>query len=546
MIPKKAMRTSAAAAVAFLALAGAALVPTAAQAAPPTPAAPADPSLVFEETFENVTGANVVGLANYTGVDGATYTASPFWLSAAACNGFVLQGNTPIPFSGDGAACNVNASNRLVDLATVLGGGNADNRAVAAYTEANGSAADTLLAQSIDSGIELTEGRFYVASIDTAEVNCGIGAVQSTLDFGLSLPNGEIMIAGNPARACSSPTVQTINGFAIRSGQFYSGGFRAEESSSAELLVRNRATSGGGNDFAYDNLRLFDATPSIYKAFDQETVEVGQPVTMYLTIVNTSELSEKSGWSFTDVLPEGMTIADEPNVDSSCSAEIDAPAAGSEVVVDAGSLATGETSCQIAVDVVLGAGGDYTNVIEGASGLNGEPSASIRALVPSLSLTKSVNPAQVTKAGQEVVYTFVVLNDGELPLHDVEVSDPGPVGGTGTFGDIDCGEVTELAVDESLTCTATYVAGAGDLTGKPLTNIASATGVSPGGVTVDAGATADLTTVVPQPATTPPPAPVAGKLAATGGDIPWGYGVTAGVLLLVGAGVLLVSRKRTA
>ena len=551
MIPKKFIRGSAFAGVTLLALAGAALVPTAALAAPPTPAAPADPTLVFEETFENVTveaPANTVSLANYEGVDGATYTAAPFWLNAAACNGIILQGTTSVPFVGDGAACNDAAATRLLDLATVLGGGATSNHAVAAYTEANGPGTDTLLAQSIDSGIELTEGRFYVGSIDTAEVNCTIASTHSELDFGLTLDTGEVLLGGAPAVACNSSTEQTVNGWLVRSGQFYSAGFQAPATTGAELLVRNRQTTGGGNDFAYDNLRFFDATPSIYKAFDQETVEVGQPVTMYLTVVNTSELSEKTGWSFTDALPEGMIVADEPNVSSTCAAaDIDATAGGSEVVVDAGSIAGGVANCQIAVDVILGSGGEFTNVIEGATGLNGEPSATIRALVPSLSLTKSVSPAQVTAAGQEVEYTFVVLNDGELPLHDVTVSDPGPIGGTGTFGAIDCGEVTELAVDESVTCTATYVAGEGDLTGEPLVNEAAASALSPGGAAVGAEAEASVATVVPAPKPTTPSAPPAsGNLAATGGDIPWGYGVTAGVLLLVGAGIILVSRKRTA
>ena len=547
MIPQTVKRGSALAGIALI-VAAAAFVPTAAQAAPPTPAAPEDPTLIFEEPFENITGADVVSLSDYTGVDGATYTADAFWLNAAACNGFVLQGVTPVPFTGDGAGCAPASAARLVDLATVLGGGDSSNRAVAAYTDANGTPADTLLAQSIDSGITLTEGRFYVASIDAAEVNCLIASTHSALDFGLSLPTGEVLISGGPAVACNSSTEQTLNGNLIRSGTFLSQGFQAPVSGAAELLVRNRSTTGGGNDFAYDNLRLLDATPSIYKAFDQEQVEVGQPTTMYLTIVNTSDLQQKSGWSFTDELPEGMTVATTPNVSATCEAEITAEAGGSEVVVDAGSLATGAESCQIAVDVVLGAGGDFTNVITGATGLNGEPSATIRALVPSLSLTKSVNPARVTEAGQEVVYTFVALNDGELPLHDVEVSDPGPIGGAGTMSAVDCGETTELAVGESVTCTATYIADEADLTGEPLTNVASATAVSPGGVALGAEAAADVTTVVPlpEPTVTPTPAPAAGNLAATGGDIPWGYGVTAAVLLLVGAGVLVVSRKRTA
>lgn len=515
--------------------------PTAANAAPPASVpAPADPVQIFAEDFENVQGGGVVGLTAYTGAQGATYTADPFWLNATACNGFVVQGTTPIPFGGDGAPCQnaSGAQNRLVDLATVLGHGNAANRAVAAYTERTGDPGETLLTRSINSGIAVQDGRFYVASIDVAEVNCLVGAVQSALDFGLELPSGEVMISGDPAVACDSSHEETINGHLVRSGTFRSPAFHSPESGAAELVVRNRTTNGAGNDFAYDNLRFYDATPSIYKSFAAEQVEVGQPVTMTLDIVNTSDLEAKAGWSFTDALPAGMTVAKKPNLTDTCAADITAEPGAQTVEVADGALAKGAESCTISVDVVLAAGGDYTNTITGASGLDGEPSATIRALVPSMSLVKSAAPTTVTKAGQTVLYTFVLTNDGGLPLHGIAVSDPGPIGGTGTMGPVDCKGVTELAVGAALTCTASYTAGAGDLTGTPLKNAAAADALSPAGTALKAGAVATLTTVKPVPA--------AGQLAATGGSVPLVAGAAAGVLLLAGAASILIARRRRA
>lgn len=472
------------------------IAPSAAVAAPAP--APADPTVLFQEGFENGTGSEIIGLPAYTGSQGASYTADPFWLSAAACNGLVLQGGGD--WSGSGAPCATPESRaRLMDLAGVLGGGDTKNHIVAAYTDSNGPAGQTLLARSDHSGIQLTKGRFYVAGIDIAEVNC-FAAADSTISFGLVLPSGEVMIDGAPAVACSTGQTTTVNGHEIKYGSFRSAGFKAPETGAGEYVVRNLQTSGGGNDFAYDNLVLMDATPTLHKSFSKDAVEVGQPVTMQLTVVNTSELSEKTGWGFSDAMPAGMKVASTPNIASTCTAgDVTAAAGSSALSVENGSLASGAESCTISVDVVLDKGGDFTNVITSMDGLGGTPSAAVRALVPSLSLTKTVAPETLTADQREATYTFTVRNDGDVDLHDVAVTDPGPIGGTGTMGAIDCGGVTDLAVDEQIVCTAVYTAGLDDLDGTALKNEAKASGVSPAGTRVDADASAQLPTVAPKP-----------------------------------------------
>ena len=477
-------------------LAAGAIAPSAAYAA--TPAAPSDPALLFQETFENAVASQVVGLKDYAGSQGATYTADSFWLDPAACNGLVL--NSGASWTGAAAQCATQVSrDKLEVLAGVLGGGQASNHVVAAYTDLSGPDDQTLLVKSKNSGISIAKNKFYVASIDVAEVNC-YAATDSTIAFGLQLPSGEVAMGGAPAVACQTGKSTTVDGDEIRYGTFYSAGFKSPESGQAEYVARNLATNGAGNDFAYDNLRFYDATPSLYKSFSADKVEVGKPVTMTLTVVNTSELSEKTGWSFTDTLPEGMTVASEPKKSTDCAAaDVTATAGAGVVTVANGSLAGGKASCTISVDVVLSKGGDFTNTISNVDGLNGQPSATVRALVPSMSLVKTVTPAAVTADNRQATYTFTVTNDGDVDLRDVKVTDPGPIGGTGTMGPIDCGGVTTLAVGAKLTCTAVYTAGLGDLDGTALKNEAKATGVSPAGTQVGADASAELPTVTPKP-----------------------------------------------
>src|ERR1700712_1977723 len=112
---------------------GVVAAPVAAAAVPGTPGVPQPPTTIYEEDFEN-SGATPVQLNAYVGVNpvGQRYTASPFWLSAAACNGIVLD------YAGvNEPACALNVP--IKDLAYALGQLNrsavpGQNHAVSAYT----------------------------------------------------------------------------------------------------------------------------------------------------------------------------------------------------------------------------------------------------------------------------------------------------------------------------------------------------------------------------------------------------------------------------
>jgi uncharacterized repeat protein (TIGR01451 family) len=106
---------------------------------------------------------------------------------------------------------------------------------------------------------------------------------------------------------------------------------------------------------------------------------------------------------------------------------------------------------------------------------------------PSLRLDKSVSPDEADP-GQTVTYTFVVTNDGEVPLRDVVVSDPLPGIGTITCTGFD----GRLDPGESVTCTAPYVVPADAADGAVITNRATVTGQTLSGAVVDTDDTVDL------------------------------------------------------
>jgi uncharacterized repeat protein (TIGR01451 family) len=88
---------------------------------------------------------------------------------------------------------------------------------------------------------------------------------------------------------------------------------------------------------------------------------------------------------------------------------------------------------------------------------------------PAISVEKSVNLPIVT-AGSTVTYQVVVTNTGNVPLHDVAVTDPAVPGCSSVIGD--------LAVGESITITCDAAVWA------PLTNTASGSGSDPFGTPV--------------------------------------------------------------
>jgi hypothetical protein len=94
--------------------------------------------------------------------------------------------------------------------------------------------------------------------------------------------------------------------------------------------------------------------------------------------------------------------------------------------------------------------------------------------LPRLELVKQVaepRPGHLS-VGDRVPYQFVVTNGGTTPITDLVVHDP-------VVGPVTC-PTTTLAVDETVTCTATYTVTAADVARGYIANTAVATGIANG------------------------------------------------------------------
>ncbi|GAB3058827.1 hypothetical protein GCM10027079_25890 [Sediminivirga luteola] len=416
-------------------LAGTALVvvspaTTPAYAAPGNPGIPGDPEVVYEEDFENRQPNTNILLTDYTGVSGATYTGDGYWVSRPNCNGFIINQQSPRDPSDCGGPEHYNNLSAVPYALGVLRGAAdpAQNAAAASYT--SGSAADNLVQFRTVNPLPLVrENRFLTFSVDAGAMNCH--ATHPELRFYLLDANGnEIPVSNTAIDPCDDPratelTVPRANGtpVPVSVGSFAADSSILVDGDNFGIVLRNENGNGGGNDGAYDNIRVLDVTPQLDKEFAPSRVPVGESSRLTLTVTNTSELAEKGGWGFTDRLPQGLVLAGNPNLSTTCTADIDAPAGGSAITVTNGTLATGVASCTISVDVTSEAprGADESPVtyvngpdnIEDNRGLNPPDPAEVEFYSePVLNVTKSSDASVETRVGNTVTYTVEATNTG--------------------------------------------------------------------------------------------------------------------------------------
>ncbi|WP_162584022.1 DUF7507 domain-containing protein [Variovorax sp. PBS-H4] len=458
-------------------------------AAPGDPDVPNAPVTVYTEDFENGVAADPVSLTAYTGADGTTYTAAAPWLTA--CNGSILEFNAPDSAIGLTSCPPVNGSfDRVRQLAHALGQHDeaadpATNHAVTAYTEGSSPGAGLVQFETVDPIPLLASNRFVTFSVDAAAQNCFAAHPL----FGFYLLDGDQVIPtfvdGDPIDPCDvnaggEPyTAPAVGGSGPDAG-ILAGTYTANSAylfSGSELGIRmvNFQGSGGGNDAAFDNIRILDATPQLYKSYSAPSQTEGLPLTLTFTITNTSELGEKAGWSFTDTLPAGMTVAAPASLSTTCpSGLVNATATTVSVT---GNLALDQENCTASVNVTAGAG-TYVNGPDNITGIgvDAPPPATVTfdAIDPSLSLVKNsvlddANTNGVADVGESVQYSFDVTNTGNIAINPVTIDDS-------KVGAVTC-PTGALAAGATITCVAaSYVVTQADVDAGVVFNEATATG----------------------------------------------------------------------
>jgi hypothetical protein len=152
-----------------------------------------------------------------------------------------------------------------------------------------------------------------------------------------------------------------------------------------------------------------------------------------------------------------------------------------------------------------------------------------------LTIVKTASLSAISTVGQTVTYSFLVTNTGNVTLTNVTPQE-GAFSGSGTLSAPSCpAAAASMLPGARVTCTASYTVTPADLSSKSLVNTAVAIGDPPTGQPV---------TSSPSTVTIPDSAAVGSGLAGTGLVISGWVLFGAPVLLLLGLGAILFSRRR--
>ncbi|BAJ31773.1 MULTISPECIES: DUF11 domain-containing protein [Kitasatospora] len=362
---------------------------------------------MYTENFENAPADKPVRLTGYNGwVLDDTATSAGYAPGIADC----------------GNSANFWDSSR--DLAAVLGQYNGtavpnQNQAVTAFTY-NSPGANRVEFETVQPLPLPRTNRFLAFSVNSAATNCSVSAPQ--LNFFLLDGPTAVPASAKPLNPCTDPAAKSYP----VDGKAYKAVGRASDApvlfagSLLGIRMTNANGSGTGNDAAFDDIRVLDVTPQVDKAFTPEVATAGGTSTLVFTVTNTSDLAAKKGWSFTDTLPAGLTVAGPAPASTTCASGKVESDNGLGAVTLSGDLTAGQASCTLGVQVTAAAG-TYRNCAENVSdaiGVDLPGCAVVRFVTPRYTIAKSSQPVDggAVLPGQRLEYRVLVSNPGEVPV----------------------------------------------------------------------------------------------------------------------------------
>lgn len=386
------------------------------RAVPGNPGIPQGAVVLYEEDFENEMATQPVLLTDYTGAPphNMTYTADPVWVSGANCNGIIASFNT-----SDTLSCSFGTQirNQAQAMGIFHNAGSANsNHALTAYTANQSPAVDAVQFETVQSVALAAASRFVTFSVDAAAQNCH--TTHPVFKFYLVEGTNEIPLFNNPIDPCTAqgdPTAppQAING--MRVGRYLSDEPVLFTGNSLGLRMRNASGVTAGNDSSIDNIRVLDVTPQLDKRFSPDRIGRNGTSMLTFTVTNTSDLLPKNGWSFSDMLPANLTVADTTDATTTCSNGSVSAVEGSNIINASGDLQSGEAFCTITVTVTSAMLGTYNNCASNLSsiaGLNEPDCATLTIEVPRFNCSSDGLLFQVP-SGNTTIVSSVDIATGE-------------------------------------------------------------------------------------------------------------------------------------
>ncbi|WP_445996833.1 DUF7507 domain-containing protein [Okibacterium fritillariae] len=439
------------------------------------------PGVPFLYTIDPNTGAETAQIA-ITGLPASNYFVNA--LSSLA-DGSLLVGASP---GGGATAQQIFRINPASGVATLY---------EAAFPTGFGSAGDFLsLADGDILAVGAGSNGNALFRISPSFAVTQVGTVPES--FGAAQSGGKVFLAGSTGTIYEITSIPTA-------------------ASTAPVATTAIATTG---------LTLFGATSqqdsglcselTIAKSSDPTSgtlVALGQTVTYSITLANANGTAPAQV-DLTDDLSsvlDDATVTSAPAVSSGTALTID-PVANNGFRISGIIPVGGQTTITYAVTINDPATGDrqLSNYVI-PTGTTPPTSCDPDNLActtnpisdPALTIAKTVAPADQTsyEVGEELTYSFLVTNTGNVTLTDVVVNE-GDFNGSGELGAVTPASVATLAPGASTTFTATYTLTQADVDRGNTANTATATGVPPTGPPIESPPSTVEVPSVPAPALT--------------------------------------------
>ncbi|MGW8567758.1 DUF7507 domain-containing protein [Isoptericola sp. NPDC055881] len=285
----------------------------------------------------------------------------------------------------------------------------------------------------------------------------------------------KVVVSGGSLASQEASCTISLDVTSAKAGTYTNGADQLTE------LVGLAAPADAAVEFAVANLELAKSVAGIDDVNSDGLTDRGDVISYAFTVTNTG------GVRLDDVAVDDPKVADLtcPETSLAAGASMDCSATF-EVTADDESAGAVDNTAKATGQAVGGIG-----VMSGAS----RTSTPVTAAAPSLSFVKTVDAPDVTglAAGDEVTYTLVTTNDGNVPLRDVQVDDS-QFSGAGDLGGLTCepGAPAVLAPGESLSCTASYTVVQADIDAGTVDNMATVTATGPYGEQLDGSDSANL------------------------------------------------------
>lgn len=374
-----------------------------------------------------------------------------------------------------------------------------DNHVIAAYTVTSNNRNTPnvpLIQLQMMQAVPMPEdGRFVTFSVGMAVANCksvtNSNNHEPAIDFYLikdlnqstATPTGNgsnpnlVKLNNVAANPCTDTGAKTYgSGVAtIFAAQIFGDKPILLTGNSVAMQFVNQTSATYGNDGAFDNIQIQDVTPQLDKTYTATQIPNGGTTTLNFIVTNTPEKAEKPGWSLTDSLPAGMTIAAAPNLQNNCggTTSVSAPAGGNVVTVTNGFIGAGVATCQVSVDVTvnlaspLSSAQTLNNVpVTGTSPNPGEitkiglgtPLAAQITILPTADMMATGTTAQAAVTGEPVTVKTSCTNQGsDVALQATCSVSNVPVDATNVSSNcIPSSAASDLAPGASIACTTTF------------------------------------------------------------------------------------------